>query len=769
MSRRGILAALALALPAGAAAQNVAEVQVAPPSVNIRVGERTGLLATAFDRIGNVIPTVRVIWSSNNINIAKVDNNGTVTGVASGVAIIEARIGPRRGQAAIQVTGGAGAAPPAPPPAASVPPAAPPPAAAMSAATGIDPHAGQPAGTGPAAALRLEPGMVYLLPSENTRVSPRALRDDGSPAAPVQVTWTSLRTDVASVDQNGNVVALAPGQGTIQATAAGGLTATAPVVVQQADFSVREGTQLALSPGQVDTLHVIVATQNGRTVNPLTLQWGSTDQSVARVSLAGVVTAVGPGKATLVVSGLLQNKNVEVSVHQVVDKLSVRPRLAVEVQVPMTATAKFEAQALTAANVPVPEAPLRWSVADTTIAGFNPVTGILTGRAVGKTQLTVRGPGSGLALSWNVAVIAGTPRFTQPRVGIGLNQRHTLRANYTDSAGTILGPAGNLTWTSDNPQVATVGEDGTVLGAGYGRARVSAVAPGGNRAVADVYVVGEIVVASSRAGPGKFQLYSAERSNLAQFTRLSSDTGSASDPAFSPDGSRIAFVSQRDGGGNAEIYVMNADGTGITRVTNDPLTDGRPVFTPDGQAIVFHSSRTAGKQQIWSVSADGTGAGLTQLTRDSANAWPTVSPDGQTIAYVSTRNKVADIWLMGKDGSNPRQFTRSQQQRVSEPRFLRDGSLAYLVERREGNRTVQQVMRADLATGTLTALTGIDLAISSYAVSPAGDVVALVVNADPQNRRNPAFKVYIQPVSSGTPVPLPTTGTEQMITPAFRP
>ena len=70
---------------------------------------------------------------------------------------------------------------------------------------------------------------------------------------------------------------------------------------------------------------------------------------------------------------------------------------------------------------------------------------------------------------------------------------------------------------------------------------------------------------------------------------------------------------------------------------------------------------------------------------------------------------------------------------------------------------------------TVTALTGIDLAIASYSVSPAGDVVALVVNADPQNRRNPAYKVYIQPVSSGTPVPLPTAGTEQMITPAFRP
>jgi hypothetical protein len=84
---------------------------------------------------------------------------------------------------------------------------------------------------------------------------------------------------------------------------------------------------------------------------------------------------------------------------------------------------------------------------------------------------------------------------------------------------------------------------------------------------------------------------------------------------------------------------------------------------------------------------------------------------------------------------------------------------------------VQQVVKADLTTGSVTALTGTDLAIASYAVSPSGDLVALVVNAQPQNRRNPIYKVYIQPVGSGggTPVPLPTTGMEQMITPAFRP
>src|SRR4029077_16405753 len=101
LARRSLLL-IALAYPGAVSAQNIAEVQVAPPSVTLRVGERSGLLATAFDRAGNVIPNARVVWSSNNIQVARVDNNGRVTGVANGVAIIEGRVGSRKGSAAVQ-------------------------------------------------------------------------------------------------------------------------------------------------------------------------------------------------------------------------------------------------------------------------------------------------------------------------------------------------------------------------------------------------------------------------------------------------------------------------------------------------------------------------------------------------------------------------------------------------------------------------------------------------------------------------------------------
>jgi len=756
MTARRSLLLTVLAYPGALSAQNIAEVQVAPPSVTIRIGERSGLLATAFDRAGNVIPTVRIIWSSNNVAVARVDNNGTVTGVGGGVAIVEARAGTRKGQAAVQVVGAAAAPPQTPP---GSPPAggqAQPPAT-----TGVDPFAGQVVGSGPAAVLRIEPPTVYLLPSENTRVTPRALREDGSPAAPVTVTWKSLRPDIASVDQNGVVVALAPGQGTVQVTSSSGLTATAPVVVQQSDIAIQEPIPLVMSPGDVDTLHVVVPAQGGRLVSPLALQWSAADPSVARVSLTGVVSAVAPGRTALNVVGLLQTKPVDILVHKTVEALTVFPTSKTDLPLPIQGTVKFQVQALAADKTPVPEAPFRWTVGDTSLASFDPASGTLTGKRAGKTTLVVKGPGPGLVVTWQIRVIAAGLKLTAARLGLPLNRRYPLKANFADEAGVIISPATGVTWTSDNPQVVAVAEDGTVSTASYGHAHITATAPGGRRAAAEVFVQGEIVVASSRTG--RFQLYAAERANLAQLRKIMDDTAVATEPAFSPDGSRIAFTSTRDG--QPEIYIMDADGTSAGRLTNSPGADGDASFTADGQSVVFHSQRT-GHRQIFLQPI--TSSDAVQLTQEPAdNSQPTVSPDGETIAFVSNREGNNHIWLMSKDGANQRPLTRGQQSKETAPHFLRDGSLVYLLEQKESGRTVTQVVKVDLPSGKATPLSGVDLVVADFTVSPAGDLLGLVVGV----QKN-VFRVYVQPVGaagSGAPVPIPTTGAEQMVSPAFMP
>jgi Tol biopolymer transport system component len=111
-------------------------------------------------------------------------------------------------------------------------------------------------------------------------------------------------------------------------------------------------------------------------------------------------------------------------------------------------------------------------------------------------------------------------------------------------------------------------------------------------------------------------------------------------PAWSPDGSRIAFYSDRDG--NAEIYVMSADGSGVVRLTNTPADEGYPSWSPDGRRISFDSDRD-GNFEIFAM--DLNGANVTQLTthraRDVSATW---SPDGSTIVFMSDRDGGFDVY-----------------------------------------------------------------------------------------------------------------------------
>ncbi|MDZ4278785.1 MAG: protein kinase [Dehalococcoidia bacterium] len=161
---------------------------------------------------------------------------------------------------------------------------------------------------------------------------------------------------------------------------------------------------------------------------------------------------------------------------------------------------------------------------------------------------------------------------------------------------------------------------------------------------------GLIVFSSDReadfAGDSDIYVMSGDGSAV---TPLTSGAGVDVTPAWSPDGRRIAFVSDR--GGSFDIYVMNADGSDQRALTADPALDAQPAWSPDGARIAFTSTR-GGDTDIYVMNADG--SGQTVLTEDGADPAgdidPVWSPDGTRIAFASDRDGDLDIYAMNADG-----------------------------------------------------------------------------------------------------------------------
>jgi Tol biopolymer transport system component len=178
-----------------------------------------------------------------------------------------------------------------------------------------------------------------------------------------------------------------------------------------------------------------------------------------------------------------------------------------------------------------------------------------------------------------------------------------------------------------------------------------------------------IAFASNRTGNGDIYVMDADGRNAVQVTGLGlrpepPDIIGADDtrqfegyPTWSPDGTRIAFVGEV--GDNAEIFVMDADGSNIVQVTDDPEGDWDPAWSPDGKWIAFFTSQGQPASDIYVIRPNG--SGLTRLTddpgRDIQPAW---SPDGSRIVFASDREGALGLFVMDTDGSNVVPLTDGQ-------------------------------------------------------------------------------------------------------------
>lgn len=173
-----------------------------------------------------------------------------------------------------------------------------------------------------------------------------------------------------------------------------------------------------------------------------------------------------------------------------------------------------------------------------------------------------------------------------------------------------------------------------------------------------------IAFVSNRDGDPEIFTMNADGSRVRQLTRNSTtaEGGPAIDaePAWSPNGRRIAFTSTRDGG-EAEIYVMTSGGAEQTRLTTtDPwVMDHGPDWSPNGKEIAFSSNRVSYENtEIYRMRANGTR--VLRVTRtaegvdDNAPAW---SPNGTQIAFTSNRSGTHDLYVMQPKGQGIRKVS----------------------------------------------------------------------------------------------------------------
>lgn len=180
-------------------------------------------------------------------------------------------------------------------------------------------------------------------------------------------------------------------------------------------------------------------------------------------------------------------------------------------------------------------------------------------------------------------------------------------------------------------------------------------------------LIDQIVFNSDRSGASLLYLMNADGSNVRLIPMQV--TGSIEVASISPDGRWIAY------GRSGEIWVMRVDGSEQRNITQHPSRDADPAWSPDGTRIAFQSDRTGAAQFLYDIFVmDADGSNLTQITSHPAtDESPTWAPDGSAITFWTERDGLSEVYVVRLDGSAPYNITNYFDDDVF-PRWSPDGN-----------------------------------------------------------------------------------------------
>jgi len=250
----------------------------------------------------------------------------------------------------------------------------------------------------------------------------------------------------------------------------------------------------------------------------------------------------------------------------------------------------------------------------------------------------------------------------------GVSQVFTIRPDgrmptqLTFSSGDNYYPA----WSADGKRIAfTSTRSGTpelwvMDGLGRAQKRITAPSPGGGFVPSwspDGKHIAFSAITMDVLGPAhphpEIWVVDADGADPRQLTHTL--PGSSNAPSWSPDGSRIAFASDR--GGVPEVYSMRPDGTDVRQLTGPtpPIypSGNVPVWSPDGSRLAFWSGIEAFFGQVWVMAPDGTARRpLTDCAPPTNCDNPAWSPDGHLIMFETDRSGPVETWVMNADGTD---------------------------------------------------------------------------------------------------------------------
>jgi eukaryotic-like serine/threonine-protein kinase len=195
---------------------------------------------------------------------------------------------------------------------------------------------------------------------------------------------------------------------------------------------------------------------------------------------------------------------------------------------------------------------------------------------------------------------------------------------------------------------------------------------------------------------------------MMHFSAVTSFAGVQAQPALSPDGRSVAFVSNRDGHYN--VYVGLVRGGELVQITHDAALKVRPSWSSDGSTLAYAQLNDFGTMDIWEVPALGGSPRKVVLNATD----PTWTPDGHVLVYLNTTD--AQIWASGVQGENPHVLVHTLPTYMgAEPRVSPDGRMVAFAARGLGAAPYGELGIADVSSGKFRLLTH-DFAL---ALSPA--------------------------------------------------